>query len=158
HRLIPLAVPPIPTPEALPMSTSRREFLAASAAVSAAAVSPSTLFAAGSDVLKVGLIGCGARGTGAAGQAVQADKNVKVVAMADAFEDRLNESLDNLLKKEKIADKVDVKPDAKFVGFDAYKEVIARCDVVLLTTPPQFRPLHLKAAIDAGKHVFAEKP
>jgi len=126
--------------------------------MSAAAVSPSTLFAAGSDVLKVGLIGCGARGTGAAGQALMADKNVKLVAMADAFEDRLNESLDNLLKKEKIAGKIDVKPDAKFVGFDAYQKVIERCDVVLLTTPPQFRPLHLKAAVDAGKHVFAEKP
>jgi predicted dehydrogenase len=139
------------------MTASRREFLAASAAATAT-VASSTLFAAGSDVLKVGLIGCGARGTGAAGQALQADKNVKLVAMADAFEDRLEESLGNLLKKEKVADKVDVKPDARFVGFDGYKEVIARCDVVLLCTPPQFRPLHLKAAVDAGKHVFAEKP
>src|SRR5213075_1539242 len=93
-----------------------------------------------------------------AGQALQADKNVKLVAVADAFEDRLNESLENLGKKAALAGKIDVKPDAKFVGFDAYKHVIERCDVVLLCTPPQFRPLHLKAAIDAGKHVFAEKP
>jgi predicted dehydrogenase len=137
------------------VTTSRREFLAASAVAVASAPS---LHAAGDDLLKVGLIGCGSRGTGAAGQALLADKNVKLVAMADAFEDRLDESLDNLLKKEKVAAKVDVKPDAKFVGFDAYKEVIARCDVVLLCTPPQFRPLHLKAAVEAGKHVFAEKP
>lgn len=137
------------------MSTSRREFLTASAVAVAAAPS---IYAAGNDVLKVGLIGCGQRGGGAAGQALMADKNVKLVAMADAFEDRLNETLENLLKKEKLAGKVDVKPDAKFVGFDAYKQVIERCDVVLLCTPPQFRPLHLKAAVEAGKHVFAEKP
>lgn len=136
------------------MSASRRTFLAASAV---AAASPS-LFAAGDDTLKVGLIGCGDRGTGAAVNALNADKNVKLVAMADAFEDRINTSLENLLKKKDVAGKVDVKPDAKFVGFDAYKEVIARCDVVLLTTPPHFRPMHLKAAVAAGKHVFAEKP
>ena len=137
------------------MSTSRREFLAASAA--AVSTAPA-IYGAGSDVLKVGLIGCGDRGTGAAGQALMADKNVKLVAMADAFEDRLNKSLGNLLDKKDVAAKVDVKPDAKFIGFDGYKQVIERCDVVLLTTPPQFRPLHLKAAVEAGKHVFAEKP
>src|SRR3954454_19296895 len=105
------------------MSTSRREFLAASAAALAAAPS---IHAAGDDTIKVGLIGCGDRGTGAAGQALAADKNVKLVAMADAFEDRLESSLTNLLRKKDIAAKVDVKPDGKFVGFDAYKEVIAR--------------------------------
>jgi predicted dehydrogenase len=136
------------------MSTSRREFLAASAV---AATSPS-LFAAGDDLLKVGLIGCGDRGTGAAVNALNADKNVKLVALADAFDDRIETCLQNLLKKKDVAAKVDVKPDARFVGFDGYKEVIARCDVVLLCTPPHFRPLHLKAAVDAGKHVFAEKP
>src|SRR5947209_4137426 len=136
------------------MSASRREFLASSAAIAAA---PS-LFAAGDDLIKVGLIGCGGRGTGAAGEALQADKNVKLIAMADAFEDRLLESLETLSKKKEVAAKVDVKPENRFVGFDAYKEVIARCDVVLLTTPPHFRPLHMKAAVEAGKHVFAEKP
>jgi predicted dehydrogenase len=75
-----------------------------------------------------------------------------------SFEDRLEGSLATLLKKNEVADRVDIKPDAKFTGFNAYKEVIVRSDVVLLCTPPQFRPLHLKAAIDAGKHVFAEKP
>ncbi len=137
------------------MPTSRRGFLAASAIAAAAAPS---IYAAGDDTLKVGLIGCGDRGTGAAVNALNADKNVKLVAMADAFQDRLDASLENLLKKKDVGGKVDVKPDAKFVGFDAYKEVIARCDVVLLTTPPQFRPIHLRAAVEAGKHVFAEKP
>ncbi|MDB5310844.1 MAG: hypothetical protein JWO38_5046 [Gemmataceae bacterium] len=139
-------------------TSSRREFLAASAAAAGTFVASPALHAAGNDTLKVGLIGCGDRGTGAAVQALTADKNVKLVAMADAFEDRLQSSLDTLRKKAEVAAKVDVKPDGCFVGFDAYKEVIARCDVVLLTTPPHFRPLHLKAAVEAGRHVFAEKP
>lgn len=136
------------------MPATRRQFLAATAAVAATPA----LYAAGDDVIKIGLIGCGDRGTGAAVNALNADKNVKLVAMGDAFEDRLEGSLSTLLKKQDVANRVDVKLDAKFVGFDAYKEVIARCDVVLLCTPPQFRPLHLKAAVEAGKHVFAEKP
>lgn len=136
------------------MPTSRRQFLAASATLAAAP----HLHAAGDDLLKVGLIGCGGRGTRAAMEALRADKNVKLVAMADAFEDRLASSLAELQKKPDVGAKVDVKPEARFIGFDAYKDVIARCDVVLLTTPPQFRPLHMKAAVEAGKHVFAEKP
>lgn len=139
-------------------TTSRRDFIAASAAAAGALVTPPSLHAAGSDTLKVGLIGCGDRGTGAAVQALNADKGVKLVAMADAFEDRLKASLDSLRKKPDVAAKVDVKPDACFVGFDAYKGVIALCDVVLLCTPPHFRPMHLKAAVEAGRHVFAEKP
>src|SRR5581483_10652658 len=137
------------------MSTTRRQFLTASAVAVAAAPHA---HAAGNDLLKVGLVGCGGRGTGAAREALQADKNVKLVAMADAFDDRLQESLANLRKKPEIAAKIDVPPENRFVGFDAYKEVIARCDVVLLCTPPHFRPLHLKAAVEAGRHVFAEKP
>jgi predicted dehydrogenase len=137
---------------------SRREFLATSAAVAGTLAAAPSLYAAGDDLIRVGLIGCGGRGTGAASEALQADKNVKLVAMADAFEDRLRESLDTLRKKKEVAAKVDVNPDACFVGFDGYKEVIARCDVVLLCTPPHFRPIHLKAAVAAGKHVFAEKP
>ncbi len=144
------------------MSTtpSRRQFLRVSAAAVAAAplVAPA-VHAAGGDTLKIGLIGCGSRGTGAAVQALTADKNVKLVAMADAFEDRLNKSLEFLQKEENVAAKVDVKPGMRFVGFDAYKQVIASgVDVVLLTTPPHFRPMHLEAAVEAGKHVFAEKP
>ncbi|MBY0523890.1 MAG: Gfo/Idh/MocA family oxidoreductase [Gemmataceae bacterium] len=144
--------------------TTRRDFLKTSAALAATATLSTGVHAAGSDVLKVGLIGCGSRGTGAAEQALYADKNVKLVAMGDAFADRLEDSL-KILKaggKDKDADlakKVDVKDDHKFVGFDAYKQVIdSGVDVVLLTAPPGFRPPHLKYAIEKGKHVFCEKP
>lgn len=118
---------------------------------------PSRVHAAGDDTLKIGLIGCGGRGSGAAHQALNADPNVKLVAMADAFADRLASSRQNL---EKVAgDKVAVDDDHCFVGFDAYKKVLdSDVDVVLLATPPHFRPVQLRAAIEAGKHVFCEKP
>ncbi len=107
--------------------------------------------------LKVGLIGCGGRGTGAAVQALQADPDAVLTAMGDVFEDRLNESYEELTREAK--DKVKVSNQNKFVGFDAYLKVIqSGVDVVLLTTPPAFRPDHLAAAVDAGKHVFCEKP
>jgi predicted dehydrogenase len=140
-------------------SPSRRVFLGTSVTAAAALTIPA-VHAAGNDTLRVGLIGCGSRGTGAAAQALNADKNVKLVAMGDAFEDRLKKSLAHLLEKEEsIAAKVDVKPEHRYVGFDAYKKVIASgVDVVLLCTPPHFRPTHLEAAVEAGKHVFAEKP
>jgi predicted dehydrogenase len=152
-----------PTPD-VASSSSRRKFLVKSSAALAGAVAASLVIersahAAGDDLLKVGLIGCGGRGTGAAAQALRADQNVKLTAMGDAFEDRLETSLENLQKQEGIGQKIDVPPDRRFVGFDAYKQVIASgVDVVLLTSPPHFRPAHLKAAIEAGKHVFAEKP
>jgi predicted dehydrogenase len=115
--------------------------------------------AGGSDVLRVGLIGCGRRGTGAATQALNADPNVKLIAMGDLFADHLHDSLSRLKKDETIAAKVDVGEDHCFVGWDAYKQVLAMpVDVVLLTSPPHFRPVHLKAAVEAGKHVFCEKP
>jgi predicted dehydrogenase len=143
-------------------NASRRDFLKAStAALIAGAAGGLSMHAhaAGSDTPRVGLIGCGGRGTGAASQALAADKNVKLVAMADAFPDRLQKSLKTLKKDEAIADKVDVAKDHCFVGFNAYKDLIdSGVDVVLLCTPPHFRPAHLKAAVDAGKHVFAEKP
>ena len=146
--------------------SSRREFIGTSLTTAAAAASTGTFAfasavhaAADDDVLRVGLIGCGGRGTGAARQALQADEKVKLVAMGDAFEDRLQLSLKTLSGAKEIAGKIDVAPEQRFVGFDAYKKVLAAdVDVVLLTTPPHFRPMHLKAAIDAGKHVFAEKP
>lgn len=107
--------------------------------------------------LKVGLIGCGGRGTGAALQALQADPDAVLTAMGDVFEDRLNESYEELMKE--VKDKVKVDNQNKFVGFDAYLKVLqSGVDIVLLTTPPAFRPDHLIAAIDAGKHVFCEKP
>ncbi|HEY2156660.1 MAG TPA: Gfo/Idh/MocA family oxidoreductase, partial [Isosphaeraceae bacterium] len=140
---------------------TRRTFLmngaAAVAATGAALDLASVAHAAGSDRLKVGLVGCGGRGTGAAEQALTADKNVALVAVADAFEDRIAESL-SALKGSAVAGQVQVEKDAQFVGFDAYKQVIDNVDVVLLTTPPGFRPIHLAYAIAKGKHAFVEKP
>src|SRR5205823_11004711 len=142
--------------------SSRRQFIETSslAAIGSftALTAPKNVQAAGSEELKVGLIGCGGRGSGAASQALKADSKVKLWAMADAFEDRLELSLKSLQKIEEVAPKLDVAIDRRFLGFDAYKHVIDCCDVVLLATPPQFRPLHLEAAVAAGKHVFAEKP
>jgi predicted dehydrogenase len=138
---------------------SRRAFLHASTAALASAAISSSSNAAETRTLRIGLIGCGNRGTGAAEQALKADQNVKLVAMGDAFEDRLKQSLDLLQKNKQLAGKIDVEPKNCFIGFDAYKQVIeSGVDVVLLTTPPGFRPMHLEAAVEAGKHVFAEKP
>jgi predicted dehydrogenase len=144
-----------------PQTPGRRDFLRASTTALAGGVLAGQLpsvHAAGDAVLKVGLVGCGGRGTGAAAQALKADKEVKLVAMGDAFADRIKQSLNALERDEEIARKVAVKPECCYAGFDAYKQVIAQCDVVLLCTPPHFRPLHLQAAVEAGKHVFAEKP
>lgn len=145
-----------------PSSTSRREFLKTTAviggALAAPAILPSGLFAAGRPgPLKVGLIGCGGRGSGAADNALRADKDVVLTALGDAFEQPLQNSLGNLQKQH--PDRVKVTPDHCFVGLDAYQKVIkSGVDVVLLATPPGFRPVHLKAAVEAGKHVFCEKP
>jgi len=107
--------------------------------------------------LKVGLIGCGGRGTGAAAQALQADGNVVLAVMGDVFKDRLDASHRELLKV--VGDKVKVDEEHKFIGFDAYQKVLdSDVDVVLLTTPPAFRPGHFTASVAAGKHVFCEKP
>ncbi len=149
-----------------PTQSNRREFLKASsltilsgAALAAAGRPAAGYHLTGSDMLRVGLVGCGGRGSGAAAQALAADKNVKLVAMADAFEDRLEKSLAEIQKEEKAAGKVDVPRERRFVGFDAYRQLMASgVDVVLLCTPPHFRPLHLKAAVEANLHVFAEKP
>ncbi|MEQ9410786.1 MAG: Gfo/Idh/MocA family oxidoreductase [Fuerstiella sp.] len=145
--------------------STRRDFLAAGTTVAAAlAVAPSVsagAFAAGSDRLKVGLVGCGGRGTGAASQALNADSGVELVAMADAFEDRLQSSRERLQRqfnKDDSETRVNVTDDNCFVGFDAYKHVVDKADVVLLASTPHFRPRHLKAAVEAGRHVFCEKP
>jgi predicted dehydrogenase len=137
--------------------TSRRSFLKSTAAAAALGAT-ANVHAAGGDQLRVGLIGCGGRGTGAASQALRADTNVKLYAMADAFRDRLESSLQRLQADGEIQAKIDVPGERRFVGFDGYRQVIAACDVVLLCTPPHFRPLHLKAAVDANRHIFAEKP
>jgi myo-inositol 2-dehydrogenase/D-chiro-inositol 1-dehydrogenase len=136
---------------------SRRSFLKTSAAAAAAgALAVPAVHAAGSDTLKIALVGCGGRGTGAAANALQADPNVKLVALCDAFEDQLQSTLRGL--KSKFGDKVDVDPAHCFTGFDGYKGAIEAADVVVLGTPPGFRPTHFAYAVDKGKHVFMEKP
>jgi predicted dehydrogenase len=137
---------------------TRRQFLQTTAALAATSAIASNAHAQGNDELKVGLIGCGGRGTGAAEQALKADRNVKLFAMADAFDDKIQASLTRLQGDRDIANKIDVPAARRFSGFNAYQQVIAACDVVLLCTPPHFRPIHLRAAVQAGKHVFAEKP
>jgi myo-inositol 2-dehydrogenase / D-chiro-inositol 1-dehydrogenase len=143
-------------------AVSRRGFLkSTSAAVVAGTLLPQLGFAkqsaTTSNTLKVGLIGCGGRGAGAASQALQADPNVVLTAMGDVFQDRLDESYKELA--EMYPDKVKVDKAHKFIGFDAYKKVIeSDVDVVLLATPPAFRPDHMMAAVEAGKHTFCEKP
>lgn len=109
------------------------------------------------ETLRIGLVGCGGRGTGAASQALGADYNAKIVAMADVDAKQIEGSIASLAQK--FPDRVDVQPDKKFIGLDAYQKLIdSGVDVVLLASPPGFRPLHLMAAVDAGKHIFAEKP
>ena len=114
--------------------------------------------AAGSDQLKLALIGCGGRGSGAANQALTTYTQgpIKLVAMADVFKDRLEGSLKEI--KAKHEDRVDVLPEHQFLGFEAYKNAIALADVVILSTPPGFRPLHFEEAVRQGRHVFMEKP
>ena len=115
-------------------------------------------YAAGSETLKVALIGCGSRGTGAAVQALSADPGAKLVAMADILEDRMQESYEGLTQRFGDTDQLDVPEEHRFIGFDSYKEAIPLADVVLLTTPTFFRPLHFEEAVNQGKHVFMEKP
>ena len=144
------------------ISTTRRDFLKNSALFSGAIaagtlIAPSVLAKANNETLRVGLIGCGGRGSGAASQALNADKNVVLTAMGDVFEDQLQHSLQSLQKEH--PEQVKVTPEKSFVGLDAYKKVIdSGVDVVLLATPPGFRPTHLRAAVEAGKHIFCEKP
>ncbi|MCP5527934.1 MAG: Gfo/Idh/MocA family oxidoreductase [Verrucomicrobiales bacterium] len=146
-------------------TTSRRQFLKTSSAVTLGSLAASSLvlprgaFAANSDTLKIGLVGCGGRGTGAASQALNADANVVLTAVGDLFPEKCTGAISNLRRNEKIAERVKVTPDATFAGLDAYQKVIdSGVDVVLLATPPGFRPLHFVAAVNAGKHVFTEKP
>jgi len=146
-----------------PNQANRRDFLKrSSAAVAGTALAGGlsiarTAHAAGSDVIKVALIGAGGRGTGAVSQQMGADKNVKLIAVADAFENRANGAVANLKKRH--GDQVDVPGDRIFVGLNAYKDALAAGpDLVTMATPPGFRPMQYKAAIEAGKHVFMEKP
>ncbi|HYG73450.1 MAG TPA: Gfo/Idh/MocA family oxidoreductase [Planctomycetota bacterium] len=141
--------------------SNRRDFLKTSgAAATAAAVAvsiASKAHAAGNDLIRVALIGAGGRGRGAAVDCVKAGGNVKIVAVADAFEANAKGTAAAITKECK--DKADIPPERIFVGLDAYKKAIdCGVDMVILATPPGFRPQHYEAAIEAGKHVFMEKP
>jgi len=138
-------------------SVSRREFIKTSASSLAALGVAGAAHAAGSDTVRVGLIGCGGQGTRDIISCVNSSPGVEIVAMGDLFEDRLKESLAKLKKDVPAA--VKVTSDKCFVGFDAFERVLA-CDLhmVLLTAPPAWRAQHFRAAVEAGKHVFMEKP
>jgi len=116
------------------------------------------IFAAGSDTMRVALIGCGSRGTKDALDCLKSADGIELIAMADMFKDKLDISLANI--KKTFPDKVKVTPETSFLGFDAYKKVMAmkEVDIVMLTTPPGFRPPMVKAALEVGKHIFLEKP
>ena len=155
------------------METNRREFLKTSSLFTGGALLSSLPFSSfgyhnsNDDVIKIALIGCGGRGTGAAAQALSTKQNVKLVAMADAFSDRLEGAYTALTKRKykndagenvDVASKIDVPKERMFVGFDAYKQAIALADVVILATPPGFRPWHFEEAVKQNKHIFMEKP
>ncbi len=137
---------------------SRRQFLRTTGAamITASALGWNYAWAQGSDRIRVGLVGCGGRGTGAARDAVNAAEGVEIWALADLFLDRLENCRKNLAN---LGNKVQVTDSRCFTGFDAYKRLLdSGVDYVLLATPPGFRPIHFKAAVEAGKHVFMEKP
>ena len=146
----------------LERACTRRNFISQSTAVTAGAVAVTKLAAVPvkkGDVIKIGLVGCGGRGTGACRQALQADSGTRLVAMADMFSDRLDGSLERLLAIPAVSERISVPAEKRFVGFDAFDQLLASgVDVVLLATPPHFRPVHIEKAINAGVHVFAEKP
>ena len=146
----------------------RRDFvkqgsMLAGAIAAAPLISNANFFSGSDDVIKVAVIGCGGRGTGAAVQALMSKQNVKIVAMADAFRDRLDECYKNVSGELATAGAgtkgtLDVPEERKFVGFDGYLKAIPLADVVILATPPGFRPIHFEEAVKQGKHIFMEKP
>lgn len=149
----------------LPITASRRDFLKTSTATVGAAAAAEIAFpslarsASAGDKIRIGFIGCGGRGSGAAAQALKADSNVELWAMGDAFPEPIERSLSSVKAAVKDDKKFNVSPERKFVGVDAYEKVIkSGVDLVILTSPPGFRPGHLRAAVEAGKHVFTEKP
>lgn len=156
---------PNPTQMENPAELSRRAFIRQStgAAMAPAVITAATTLRAQqkadskNDTLRLGLIGCGGRGTGAAANALGADYNMNLVAVADAFESQADNTIASLSKK--FEGRIKVEPDKKFTGMDAYQKLLqSGVDVVVLATPPGFRPQHLAAAVEAGKHIFCEKP
>src|SRR5262245_33003184 len=148
------------------MSESRRDFLKASAVAGGALAANLSLLsgvhAGSSDVIRVGLVGCGGRGSGAIEQCIRGGRNVKVTALADAFRDRaegLRNALRNLANTNAdLRNSVDIPDERVLVGLDAYERMLPHVDVVCLATPPGFRPIHIRAAVAARKHIFTEKP
>ena len=139
----------------------RRSFLKNSSILTGSLVLPSFSFKKQKQLdkkLKISVVGCGGRGTGAAVQALRADKNVELVALCDAFEDRLERSLNAIIDELEGELDIKVKDKNKFVGFDGYKKAIDLADVVILATPPGFRPQHFEYAVNKSKHIFMEKP
>jgi len=146
----------------LSLQTSRRSFvknssLLAGGMLAAPILTRANYFSGADDTIKIALIGCGGRGTGAATQALSTKQNVKLVAMADAFQDRLDNSL-KAISKEIDASRIDVPEERRFIGFEAYLQAIPLADVVILATPPGFRPIHFTEAVKQNKHIFMEKP
>ncbi|MEY4051570.1 MAG: gfo/Idh/MocA family oxidoreductase [Chitinophagia bacterium] len=149
-------------------NNSRRDFvkgtsLLAGGILAAPLLSRANFFSGSDDTIKIAVVGCGGRGTGAAMQALSSKQNVKIIAMADAFKDNLDnchksltEEINNSIGE--LAKRLDVPEERRFTGFDAYQKAIALADVVILATPPGFRPIHFAEAIKQGKHVFMEKP
>ncbi len=141
---------------------TRRQFLRQAAVTTTALGTlaiPQQVHAAGTDVIRIGLVGCGGRGTGAAINALTAEPNAVLVAIGDAFADRSASCLKTLQDDQAVADRISVDSDHVFAGFDAYKNVVdSDVDVVILATPPHFRPEHLKYVVEKSKHCFVEKP
>jgi myo-inositol 2-dehydrogenase / D-chiro-inositol 1-dehydrogenase len=149
--------------------TTRRDFLKTTAAAGTAFAANLSLLAnvhaADNDTIRVGLIGCGGRGSGAADNVLHSAPNVKLVALGDVFDDhlqalrkRITETASSDDEVKKLGNSVDLPDDRCFVGFDAYEKVIQNCDYVMLATPPGFRPIHIAAVVAAGKNLFTEKP
>ncbi len=146
-------------------SSTRREFLKSSAAAAAVLGSAASthgetsgVHAGVDETLRVGLVGCGGRGAGAVLNALTADPHTKLVAVGDTFRDRADQCLSDLRGNEKFGSRMVVDADHVFTDFDNYKHVIDACDVVILATPPHFRPQHLRYAVEKGRHAFVEKP
>ena len=140
----------------------RRNFIKSSSLLSSAFILPGYTLKPKkniyNDKIKLSLVGCGGRGTGAVINALNADDNIELISMCDVFEDKIESSLNNLKNEFKGTSKIRVKNENCFTGFDGYKKTIDNADVVILATPPGFRPQHFEYAVNSSKHVFVEKP
>jgi predicted dehydrogenase len=148
---------------ARPFDPSRRRFVQTSAVIAAAGLVPSlarSAYAGGSDTIRIGVIGCGGRGTGAAVNALEATESTRIVALADLFPERIASCRKGLAEQDSgLSARAQVSDARCYTGFDAYQQLLAsEVDSVILATPPHFRPIHLAASVAKGKHVFMEKP